>query len=62
MHNFGVDNMGLNKQLFELSNAFYKMMRIRNHMIDSKTKRQRMASDYFPTNSSSTVSTYTATN
>ena len=61
LHHFVVDNMGQNKELFELSEASYKMVQAVNHMVDSSTKRQRMVSDYFPPNSSSTVSTNTPT-
>ena len=61
LHHFVVDNMGQNKQLLELSEASCKMAQEINRMVTSASTRQRMVSDYFTPNTSSTVSTSTTT-
>ena len=45
LHHFVVDNMGQTTELFELSEASYKMAQAVNHMVDSSTKQQRMVYD-----------------
>ena len=56
LHHFVVDNMGQNKQLFELSEASFKLAQVVNRMVDSSTIRQTMVPDYFPPNSSTSTS------